>query len=46
MFNVINKNTGETITVYHINGTHFLLWNAEDKHWYYDEMDNYEPVLN
>lgn len=45
MFKAINKNTGEVVTVYHINGTHFLLWNIEEKYWYYDEMDNYEPVL-
>ena len=43
MYEVIHKETGEVVTVYGINGTYFLLFNREEKHWYYAEQENFEP---
>lgn len=44
MFNVIDKNTGEVFTVYGLNGTHFLLYNAELDCWFYKDISHCVPV--
>lgn len=44
MFKVIDKATGEIHTVYGMNGTHFLLYNAELEWWFYKDMSECRPV--
>lgn len=44
MFKVKIAATGEIETVYGLNGTHFLMYNAELDWWYYKEMHECVPV--
>lgn len=44
MFKVIDKTTGEAFTVYGLNGTYFLIYNAELDYWYYKEMNECKPL--
>ena len=44
MFKVIDKTTGEAFTVYGLNGTHFLIYNAKLDWWYYKPIDECRPV--
>ena len=45
MFNVIDKTTGEIHIVYGMNGTHFLIYNAELDCWYYKDMSECRPCI-
>ena len=44
MFKVIEKTTGEIFTVYGLNGTHFLCYNAELDWWFYKNIEECRPV--
>lgn len=43
MFKVIDKTTGEVFTVYGLNGTHFLIYDAVHEWWFYKEMNECKP---
>jgi hypothetical protein len=43
VFKVVHINTGEIRTVYAVNGTSFLLHNAESTYWYYEDMNHFVP---
>lgn len=45
MFKVMDKNTGEVFMVYGLNGTHFLIYNAELDWWYYKPIDECKPYI-
>lgn len=44
MFKVIDKTTGEIFTVYGLNGTYFLCYNAELDYWFYKYIEECRPV--
>ncbi len=44
MFKVIDKTTGEIYTVYGLNGTHFLIYDAVYDWWLYKHIDECRPV--
>ena len=44
MFKVIHKETGEIATVYGFTGSMFMLWSEEDHSWWFDFIENYEPL--
>ena len=44
MFKVKHKGNGSVWIVYGFSGIRFLLWNAEEKCWKYDNMENYFPA--
>lgn len=46
MFKVIDKTTGEIFTVYGLNGTHFLVYNAELEWWFYKDMNECRPYVS
>ena len=44
MFKVEDKTTGETFTVYGMNGTHFLIYNPELDWWFFKNIDECRPA--
>ena len=44
MFKVIDKTTGEIFTVYGLNGTYFLCYNAELDYWFYKYIEECRPA--
>lgn len=44
MFKVSDKTTGEVFTVYGLNGTHFLCYNAELDWWFFKNIEECRPV--
>ena len=44
MFKVMDKTTGEVFTVYGLNGTYFLVYNAAFDWWFYKDMEECRPV--
>lgn len=44
MFKVEDKTTGEIITVYALNGTHFLIYDEEHDLWLFKNIDECRPV--
>lgn len=45
MFKVIDKTTGEVFTVYGLNGTHFLIYDAVHDWWFYKDMNECRPYI-
>lgn len=45
MFTVIDKTTGEVITVYALSGSYFLIYNAELDWWFYKPINECRPVV-
>ncbi len=43
MFRVIDKTTGEVFTVYGLNGTHFLIYDAVHDWWFFKPMEECKP---
>lgn len=44
MFKVVDKATGEVFTVYGLNSTHFLIYDAVHDWWFYKDMNECRPV--
>lgn len=44
MFQVVHNQTGEVLTVYGMNGPHFMFWNEKEQYWYYGDSDDYKPL--
>ena len=43
MFKVIDKTTGEVFTVYGLNATHFLIYDAVHDWWFFKPVDECKP---
>lgn len=44
MFKIVDKMTGEVLTVYGINGTHFLIYDEKMDCWKYYPMNIFRPL--
>ena len=44
MFKVLHKNSGRVYTVYAVNGPYFMVWNAQEHHWEWMPVENFEPL--
>lgn len=44
MFKVIDKTTGEVFTVYGLNATHFLIYDAVHDWWFFKPVDECRPL--
>ena len=44
MYKVRNRSDGSVHTVYAVSGLSFMIWNAQEQHWEWAPMEDFEPV--
>ena len=45
MYKVRNRNDGSIHTVFAVNGQYFMIWNAQEQHWEWAPVENFEPIF-